>query len=94
MTKKLEGFALFDAVHLIVGEGPRPISWTFAAQWTFVPTMLAWLEPKARHSIRVDTYSVASMCHVEFDHVSGNGAIIPESIARLVLRVKELEEKS
>ena len=97
MTAPLEGLALFDDAHLIVSRDPRPIVWLFDAQWQLVPAMLEWLRPKGsltvcQHAGDPDTYTEIRQGRSGVE--VSEDPDLPTALARLVLRVAELEGKA
>lgn len=98
VSAELEGAALFQAA----AEARGSIIWP-SDPWVHVPLMLEWLRDR-RWSVQIGQFEVDGIWRTTADawppfprsgaRVSGRCPDLPTALARLVLRVAELEGKS
>ena len=92
MTAPLEGAALMTAAAWAI-KG----AWVIGDPWSLVPAMLEWLWPKGsltvcQHAGDPDTYTEIRQGRSGVE--VSEGPDLPTALARLVLRVAELEGKA
>lgn len=95
MTAPLEGAALFNQVAKALDYAHwTDAIWDEINKWLLVPAMLEWLRGREM-AVVIDIYNVAMASVIVGDDLqSTEGPDLPTALARLVLRVAELEGKA